>query len=132
MRYRASGRYVSRVSMHQEFVIHVGLVEHLRRFRQDGVVFFHPSSGEERTKRVHPNRKSLLSWRDAFAADGNAVSGPLTPALLIADALGKQRAVSQYLPIGELFDTLVAGLAINPGLLDSHDKAGGNENDDDQ
>ena len=52
MRYRASGRYVSRVSMHQEFVIHVGLVEHLRRFRQDGVVFFHPSSGEERTKRV--------------------------------------------------------------------------------
>jgi hypothetical protein len=39
--------------MHQEFVIHVGLVEHLRRFRQDGVVFFHPSSGEERTKRVH-------------------------------------------------------------------------------
>ena len=54
MRYRASGRYVSRVSMHQEFVIHVGLVEHLRRFRQDGVVFFHPSSGEERTKRVHP------------------------------------------------------------------------------
>jgi hypothetical protein len=40
--------------MDQEFVIHAGLVEHLRRFREDGVVFFHPSSGEERTKRVHP------------------------------------------------------------------------------
>jgi hypothetical protein len=37
--------------MDQELVIHVGLVEHLRRFRHDGVVFFHPSSGEERTKR---------------------------------------------------------------------------------
>jgi VRR-NUC domain len=54
MRYRASGRYVGCVTMDQEFVIHVGLVEHLRRFRQDGVVFFHPSSGKERTKRVHP------------------------------------------------------------------------------
>jgi hypothetical protein len=40
--------------MDQEFVIHAGLVEHLRRFRRDGVVFFHPSSGEERTKRVSP------------------------------------------------------------------------------
>ena len=55
MRYRsASGRHVGRVTMDQEFVIHAALVEHLRWFRQDGVVFFHPSSGEERTKRVHP------------------------------------------------------------------------------
>ena len=38
----------------EEFVTHTALVEHLRRHRQDGVVFFHPSSGEERTKRVHP------------------------------------------------------------------------------
>jgi hypothetical protein len=38
----------------QEFVIHIELVERLRRFRRDGVVFFHPSSGEERTKRVNP------------------------------------------------------------------------------
>jgi VRR-NUC domain len=40
--------------MDQEFVIHAGLVEHLRRFRRDGVVFFHTPSGEERTKRAHP------------------------------------------------------------------------------
>jgi hypothetical protein len=40
--------------MDEEFVIHAALVEHLRQFRQDGVVFFHPPSGEERTKRVHP------------------------------------------------------------------------------
>jgi hypothetical protein len=35
----------------EEFVIHVTLVERLKRFKRDGVVFFHPSSGEERTKR---------------------------------------------------------------------------------
>jgi hypothetical protein len=38
----------------EEFVIHAALVEHLRQFKRDGVVFFHPSSGEERTKRVNP------------------------------------------------------------------------------
>jgi hypothetical protein len=38
----------------REFVLHVGIVEHLRRHREEGVVFFHPSSGEERTKRVDP------------------------------------------------------------------------------
>ena len=38
----------------EEFVIHAALVEHLRSFRRPGVVFFHPPSGEERTKRVHP------------------------------------------------------------------------------
>jgi hypothetical protein len=38
----------------REFILHIGLVEHLRRHRQDGVVFFHPSSGEERTKMVNP------------------------------------------------------------------------------
>ena len=48
------GRAGVKCDMDQEFVIHAALVEHLRRFRQDGVVFFHPSSGEERTKRVHP------------------------------------------------------------------------------
>ena len=40
--------------MDEEFVIHAALVEHLRQSRQEGVVFFHPPSGEERTKRVHP------------------------------------------------------------------------------
>jgi hypothetical protein len=38
----------------EEFVIHAGLVEWFRQFKRDGVVFFHPSSGEERTKRVNP------------------------------------------------------------------------------
>ena len=38
----------------QEFVIHAALVEHIRWFRQAGVVFFHPPNGEERTKRVNP------------------------------------------------------------------------------
>jgi hypothetical protein len=38
----------------EEFVIHAGLVDWFRQFKRDGVVFFHPSSGEERTKRVNP------------------------------------------------------------------------------
>ncbi len=40
--------------------------------------------------------------------------------LLIADAHAtgkKRRDVSQYLPIAEVFDELVAGLADDPGLL---------------
>jgi hypothetical protein len=43
----------------EEFVTHAALVEHLRQFRQEGVVFFHPPSGEERTKRVHPKTGKL-------------------------------------------------------------------------
>jgi hypothetical protein len=42
--------------------------------------------------------------------------------LVIADAYAtgkKRRDVSQRLPIAEVFDTLVAGLADDPGLLDS-------------
>jgi hypothetical protein len=41
-------------------------------------------------------------------------------ALLIADALGMRRDVSQRLPIGEAFNTLVAGLAEDSGLLDPY------------
>jgi VRR-NUC domain-containing protein len=33
---------------------HAALVEHLRQFRRTGVVFFHPASGEDCTKRVDP------------------------------------------------------------------------------
>jgi len=43
--------------------------------------------------------------------------------LLIADAHAtgkKRRDVSQYLPIARVFDEIVAGLANDPGLLDSH------------
>ena len=40
--------------MDEEFVTHAALVEHLRQFRQEGGVFFHPASGEERAERVHP------------------------------------------------------------------------------
>ena len=40
--------------MDEEFVTHAALGEHLRQFRQEGVVFFHPPSGERRTKQVHP------------------------------------------------------------------------------
>jgi hypothetical protein len=43
----------------EEFVTHAALVEHLRSFRRPGVVFFHPPSGEERTKRVHPKTGKL-------------------------------------------------------------------------
>jgi phosphopantothenoylcysteine synthetase/decarboxylase len=51
--------------MDEEFVTHAALVEHLRQFRQEGVVFFHPPSGEERTKRVHPKtgKSSALAGR---------------------------------------------------------------------
>jgi hypothetical protein len=38
-------------------------------------------------------------------------------ALLIADATGNRRDVTQYLRIAAVFDTLVAGLAEDPGLL---------------
>ena len=43
--------------------------------------------------------------------------------LLIADAHAtgkKRRDVSQYLPIARVFDEIVAGLANDPGLLDSY------------
>ena len=39
-------------------------------------------------------------------------------ALLIADATGNRRDVSWRLPIAEVFDRIVAGLADDPGLLD--------------
>jgi hypothetical protein len=42
--------------------------------------------------------------------------------LLIADVITtrkRKRDVSERLPIGEVFNTLVAGLADDPGLLDS-------------
>jgi hypothetical protein len=38
-------------------------------------------------------------------------------ALLIADATWRRRDVSRYLPIDEVFDAIVAGLAGDPGLL---------------
>jgi DNA (cytosine-5)-methyltransferase 1 len=41
-------------------------------------------------------------------------------ALLIADATGRRRDVSRYMPIAEVFDDLVAGLAAEPKLLDSY------------
>ena len=40
-------------------------------------------------------------------------------ALLIADATGNRRDVSWRLPIAEVFDQIVAGLADNPGLLEA-------------
>jgi hypothetical protein len=39
-------------------------------------------------------------------------------ALLISDATGKGRSLALRLPIGEVFDTIVAGLADDPDLLD--------------
>lgn len=38
--------------------------------------------------------------------------------MLIADAAGRKRSVSEYLPITAVFDTIVAGLADDLGLLD--------------
>jgi DNA (cytosine-5)-methyltransferase 1 len=40
--------------------------------------------------------------------------------LLIADPTGRRRDPSEYLPIGKAFDTIVARLAEDPGLLDSY------------
>jgi hypothetical protein len=75
--------------MHQEFVIHVGLVEHLRRFRQDGVVFFHRRPVKNAPSESIPIRKSLLSWRDAFAADGNANRRPSDRAPWVTASISK-------------------------------------------
>ena len=41
--------------------------------------------------------------------------------LLIADETGRRRSVAACLPIGEVFDNLVAGLAEDPGLLDPYE-----------
>ena len=45
-------------------------------------------------------------------------------ALLIADATGMRRDLSRsrYLTIATVFDTLVAGLADDPGLLDEEER----------
>ena len=45
-------------------------------------------------------------------------------ALLIADATGRRRDVSRYLPIKEVFDRLNAGLDEDPGLLDPYSDPG--------
>jgi hypothetical protein len=39
-------------------------------------------------------------------------------ALGIADITGRNRSLARCLPIGEVFDTIVAGLADDPDLLD--------------
>ena len=39
---------------------------------------------------------------------------------MIADETGQRRSVAAYLPIGEVFDDLVAGLADDPRLLDPY------------
>ena len=39
-------------------------------------------------------------------------------ALSTSDVTGRQRDLSRRLPIGEVFDTIVAGLADDPDLLD--------------
>jgi hypothetical protein len=44
--------------------------------------------------------------------------------LLIADETRRRRCVAEYLPIGEVFDDLVAGLADDPGLLDPYPDPG--------
>jgi hypothetical protein len=46
--------------------------------------------------------------------------------LLVADATGMRRDVSERVPIAEVFDTLVAGLAEDQGLLDRDLGEGGN------
>ena len=45
-------------------------------------------------------------------------------ALLIADATGRRRDVSQYLPIKKVFDDLNAGLDEDPGLFDPYPDPG--------
>ena len=65
----------------------------------------------ERAKRTIWQLRSL-GFRPRLDAEG---------ALVIVDAYAtgkKHRDVSQRLPIAEVFDTLVAGLAYDPGLLD--------------
>lgn len=44
---------------------------------------------------------------------------PKTGALAIADTTGRKRNVANYLPIDKVFDTIVAGLADDPTLLNS-------------
>ena len=57
-----------------------------------------------------------MIWR--LRALGSRVYLDAQGALLIADETGRRRDVSEYLPIGEVFDTIVAGLADDPDLPD--------------
>ena len=50
---------------------------------------------------------------------------PKTGALAIADTTGRKRNVANYLPIDKVFDTIVAGLADDPTLLEFDDGARG-------
>ncbi len=51
-------------------------------------------------------------------ARGFEVSLDAAGVLLISDVTGRRRDLSWRLPIGEVFDTIVAGLADDPDLLD--------------
>ena len=62
--------------MDEEFVTHAALVEHLRRFGRKVWCFFTRRPVKNAPSESIPIRKSLLSWRDAFAADGNADRRP--------------------------------------------------------
>lgn len=58
----------------------------------------------------------LMLWRVRALGFEAVLDGAGT--LLISDATGRRRDVSRRLPIAEVFDTIVAGLADDPDLLD--------------
>jgi hypothetical protein len=115
------------------------------RARREGVVLFARADGKLGLKADRPPSDELLVIQKEYKADILALLPPprveraklmlwqlralgFRPylndkgVLLIADAHAtgkKRRDVSQYLPIAEVFDTIVAGLVDDSGLLDS-------------
>jgi hypothetical protein len=112
------------------------------RARREGVVLFARADGKLVSKADRPPSDELLVILKEHKADILALLLPprveraklvlcqlralgFRPylndqgALLISDATGRRRGVADYLPIAEVFDTIVAGLVDDSGLLDS-------------
>jgi hypothetical protein len=104
---RADGKLVSKADRPPSDELLVILKEH-----KADILALLPPPGVERAKLVLCQLRAL-GFRPYLNDKG---------VLLIADAHAtgkKRRDVSQYLPIAEVFDTIVAGLVDDSGLLDS-------------
>jgi hypothetical protein len=90
------------------------LLAALRDHKADILVLLPPSPcaslAVERAKQMIARLRALAFW-PYLSTDGR---------LLIADETRRRRSVADYLPIGEVFDDLVAGLADDPALLDPY------------
>jgi hypothetical protein len=94
------------------------LLSALRDHKADILALLPPppcaSVAVERAKQMIARLRALAFW-PYLNADG---------LVLIADETRRRRSVADYLPVGEVFDDLVAGLADDRGLLDPYTDPG--------